>query len=290
MVCEAEVWVLGQAVFGAELGDDLGLLDRVDAQVCFEFEVCFEFLDIVACLLGHHGGEPGQDLVAGHRRPGRRLGWCRGAVQLGLSGRLVFGFRFRTGVFADPAGNQSAIFHRCIQGIGQPLVLGGSDRAQRPAVQNDPSLGNLELLCEECAIDRFVHSGLIAVRALIEGKGELGSKACRQAQGKVAAHFSTWMEGQVGKFGIRVSQVGDGGHLVLPQTGHHHGIFESSSHGVSRVSLGVDHGHLARCGPEGGSERLGLGLGRSTPGRGVGLVGHKDHVGRKGFSVQSQSP
>ena len=216
----------------------------------------------------------GSGLGSGLRSLGRRSRHC-------CLGGLLFG--------AQPARQEVALVHGFAQGIGLVLVLASSCRPQGPAVQHDFAFGNLEFLDEEAAVGVFVHSRLVGVRPLVEGQGQLGAESGRQSQGEMPAHLAAGVEGQVCELGIRVCQVGDGRQLVLPQSGHHHRVLEPGRHGMAGVALGVDHGNLARRGSECRPESLGLCLGRSASGGGVGFMRHEHHVRGQGFSVQAQA-
>ena len=75
VVAELELVVAFDAEAFADLGEDLGLLDGVDAEVGFEVEVEVEHVGGVAGLVGHHGEHLGLDVQVA---AGRAAAGCGG--------------------------------------------------------------------------------------------------------------------------------------------------------------------------------------------------------------------
>ena len=305
----------------ADGGEDFGLLDGVDTEVSLEVEVGVEQVGRVAGEAGDDRRHLVQDRVGDNGRLGCRCwcgdrsrrddrGRCRSRSRGGCRGsrrrdRCRCGDRSHPGHRSSRSGAAGAV-HR---GIRDRDRGGRDDRDGGRAGVDDPQPAVVHLELASGTAGQRVQPTLpgrlvddpVGIAEVGRGTplavghrhvaqqrhGHLGTETGRQTQGEL--HRVGPALGQVERteVGVRLLVVGHRRDQAGLQGLDGDDVLDARAHRVTGEALGVGDDDLVGVGTEGVAQRVDLGRGTTSPGRGVGLVRHEHQRRRDGVPVDA---
>ncbi|OPZ52609.1 MAG: hypothetical protein BWY91_02247 [bacterium ADurb.BinA028] len=293
----------------ADGGEDLGLLDGVDAEVGFEVKVGVEQVGRVARQAGDDPRHGVQDRVGDDRRSGRSSRDRRrsgdGCSHGGRSRGGCHDWRgsSRSRRRGDDDGRDRNRSSRCAargtvhRGIRDRHRGGGDDGDRGGTDIDDPqtTVVDLELAAGvagqrvQPTLPRGLVHDAVGVAQLVGGAtatvghgdvtqqrhGNLRAEARRQAQGVAHRVGTTLGQVEVAQVGVGLLVVGNRRHEPCLQGLDRDDVLDAGAHGVTGEALGVGDDDLVGIGSEGLAQGVDFGRGAAATGRGVGLVRHE---------------
>ncbi|OQC41260.1 MAG: hypothetical protein BWX64_01026 [Acidobacteria bacterium ADurb.Bin051] len=281
-VAQLEVRIALDPVPLADGGEELGLLDGVDAEVGLHVEVEGEHLGRVAGLLRDQREDGVGHGVTGRRGSGRRGGGCRHGR--GRRRGDALGLLFARAAAPEPGGGRVGHAQRAVHDLElRPRLAGGPGEPVVEAGPVEETVGEAELVGRLVVAARGghpAHQGHADLRTETGAEAERVADRVRPATGEVE-------HPEIGIDLLEVRYRGDDPGLERLDR---EDVLDADPHRVAGVPLrvGDDDGIGRRA--ENLAQRLDLGLGAAAAGRGVRLVGDEDELARHRVAVEPPAP